>query len=472
VTLWYDLSTSLNSSGMSGTVRTELEVCRALQKRSKNVRLFRFGEAKVRELTALEYPWLFDFSKPICEQYLKSLQEKKVETEETRDDHFERLTSFAHMHGVNSLDRGRKSLLFALSVLPPALLEPIIETLGPHSQATFELMQRLVRALEPARRPSPSPTPPPAAPALKHPFAAGDAVFTVGIDWAGEFLPFLDEVRKTTAIFIHQVVHDLTPIVVPHFHVKRNCELYREFFHNVSKTVDCVWYISEQTKLDGSETQKKWRIPTVPSRQIRWGCELPGQSSRTAEERKTLLAHRGVTRPFFLFVSTVEVRKNHETVYRAYRQLVKEHGPSIPQLVFAGHGGWKRSEFLGWLHRDPVVKGHLCHFAPNEAELEALYRDCLFTVYPSHYEGWGLPIVESLAYGKPVIISDAESLREAAGDAAERVLAVSVQAWVEVLSRYLFDKDVLAKATQRQNAGFTPVSWTDTADQILAGVTS
>lgn len=468
MTLWFDLSTSLNSSGMSGTVRTELEVCRALQKRSKNVRLFRFGEGKVRELTASEFPWLFELSRPISDQYLKSLQEKKVETEESRDEHFERLTSFAYMHGVNSLDRGRKSLLFALSVLPPALLEPILETLGPHSHATFELMQRLARALEPAR--SPPPPPPLTAPALTHPFAAGDAVFTVGIDWAADFLPFLDQVRKKTAISIHQVVHDLTPIVVPHFHVERNCELYREFFFNVSKIVDCVWYISEQTKRDGVETQQQWRIPTVPSRQIRWGCELPTPSSRTAEERKKLLAHRGVTRPFFLFVSTVEARKNHETVYRAYRQLVKEHGPSIPQLVFAGHGGWKRSEFLGWLHRDPVLKGHLCHFAPNEAELEALYRDCLFTVYPSLYEGWGLPIVESLAYGKPVIISDAESLREAAGEEAERVPAVSVQAWAEVLSRYLFDKDSLAKATQRQQAAFKPVSWADTADQILAGV--
>ena len=470
MTLWFDLSTSLNSSGMSGTVRTELEVCRALQKRTRNVRLFRFGEGKARELTASEHPWLFDLSRPISDQYLKSLHEKKIETDESRDEHFERLTSFAYLHGVNSLDRGRKSLLFALSVLPPALLEPILETLGPHSHATFELMQRLARALEPAR--SATPPPPLVAPPLTHPFAAGDAVFTVGIDWAADFLPYLERVRKKTPITIHQVVHDLTPIVVPHFHVERNCELYREFFHNVSKIVDCVWYISEQTKLDGVSTQQRWQLPVTPSKQIRWGSETPPPASTSSDERKKLLAHRGVTRPFFLFVSTVEARKNHETVYRAYRQLLREKGPTIPQLVFAGHGGWKRSEFLGWLHRDPVVKGHLKHFTPNEAELDALYRECLFTVYPSLYEGWGLPIVESHAYGKPVLISDASSLREAAGDVVESVPTVSVQAWVDALSKYLFDADHLAAMTKSQQQAFKRVSWTDTADQILAGVTS
>lgn len=468
MTLWYDLSTSLNSSGMSGTVRTELEVCRALQKRSKKVRLFSYFEGKARELTAAEYPWLYDLSRPISDQYLKSLQEKKLETDESRDEHFERLTSFAYMHGVNSLDRGRKSFLFALSVLPPALLEPILETLGPHSHATYELMQRLVRALVPAPKP-PSPEDLLPKPPV-HPFSSGDAVFTVGIDWAADFLPFLDRVRKTTKISIHQVVHDLTPIVVPHFHVERNCELYREFFFNVSKLVDCIWYISEQTRLDGVTTQQRWQLPVTPSKQVRWGSEAPPPATTTSEERKKLLATRGVTRPFFLFVSTVEARKNHETVYRAYRQLLRQKGPSIPQLVFAGHGGWKRSEFLGWLHRDPVVKGHLKHFTPNEPELDALYRECLFTVYPSFYEGWGLPIVESHAFGKPVLISDAPSLREAAGEAAETVEAVSVKAWVDALSKYLFDANALEALTKRQQAAFKRVSWGDTADQILAGV--
>ena len=470
MTLWYDLSTSLGSTGMSGTVRTELEVCRALQRKTKDLKFFRFVDGKIKTIGEGQAPWLFDLAKPIGEQYLKSLaQPKAPETKEVRDEHLDRLTAFALKTAPNALDRGRNSVLFALGLLPPAAAEVIIETLGPHADATFQLMHRLNGRLHTRAKLQAAPTP-----KLKtepdHPFSAGDAVFTVGIDWALEFLPMLKRIREKTAITVHQVVHDLTPIVVPQFHVERNCAVYREFFFNVSTLVDCAWYISEQTRRDAEATQEAWRLPLVRSRQLTWGSEAPRPDPRTSEARKALLATKGVTRPFFLFVSTVEARKNHETVYRAFRQLVKERGPEIPQLVFVGHGGWKRSEFLGWLHRDAVVKGHLKHFAASDAELDALYRECLFTVYPSLYEGWGLPIVESHAYGKAVITSDAPSLEEAAGGSVDAVEALSVKAWHDMLERYLFDPGALAHATLRQQAAFKPVSWAETAEQILAGV--
>lgn len=472
MTLWYDLSTSLGSTGMSGTVRTELELCRALQKKTKQLSFFRFVDGKIKTVDEREAPWLFDLSKPIGEQYLKSLaQPRPHETKAVRDGHLERLTSFATKTAPNALDRGRNSVLFALGMLPPAAAEMIIEVLGPHANATFQLMHRINGKLHARSTLLTEPPRMAVVPADQgHPFSEGDAVLTVGIDWALEFLPMLKRIREKTPITVHQVVHDLTPIVVPQFHVERNCEVYREFFHNVATTVDCAWYISEQTRLDAEATQQEWRLPLVPSRQLTWGSEALKPDSRTSEDRKAVLAAKGVTRPFVLFVSTVEARKNHETVYRAYRQLLKERGTAIPQLVFVGHGGWKRSEFLGALHRDRVVQGHLKHFSANEAELDALYRECLFTVYPSLYEGWGLPIVESHAYGKAVITSDSTSLQEAAGEGVDAVEALSVQAWGEVLERYFFEPGYLARATERQLKHFAPVSWDQTAEQILAGV--
>lgn len=473
MTLWFDLSTSLGSSGMTGTVRTELELCRALQKKTKHLRFFRFVEGKIREVEEREAPWLFDLSRPIGAQYLKSRHQPRApESKVARDAHLERIKAFATKAAPNALDRGRNSLLFALGMLPPAVAEAVIDVLGPHARATFHLMHRIngkLRARSKSQDSAPSET---QAGALnsEHPFSDGDTVFTVGIDWALEFLPMLKRIREQTRIRVHQVVHDLTPIVVPQFHVERNCEVYREFFFNVATLVDCVWYISEQTRLDAEATQKRWQLPLVRSRQLTWGCDEPAHDTGTVEARRSLLAAKGITRPFVVFVSTVEVRKNHETIYRAYRQLLKDHGPMIPQLVFVGHGGWKRSEFLGALHRDPVVQGHLRHFSANEAELDALYRDCLFTVYPSLYEGWGLPIVESRTYGKPVIVSDSPSLKEAAGEGVDAVEALSVQAWRDILERYFFDPGYLEQVTQRQMQKFTLVSWAQTAEQVLAGI--
>ncbi|MFO0597379.1 MAG: glycosyltransferase family 1 protein [Myxococcaceae bacterium] len=470
MTLWYDLSTSLGSTGMSGTVRTELEVCRALQKKTKDLKFFRFTDGKIKTIGPVEAPWLYDLSKPIGDAYLKVVSERpRAAPPPPRDEHLDQLTRFARHVAPHPLDRTRNSVLFALSVLPPPVVEAVLDTLGPHANATLQLAHRLNAAMQPRHQPPP---PPPPSTTPPHPFSKGDAIFTVGIDWGLDFLPLLKRIREKTPITVHQVVHDLTPIVVPQFHVERNCELYREFIFNVGNVVDTAWYISEQTRLDAEQVFKSWRLPIVPSKQVRWGSVPPPPDTRTEKERKALLAHRGITRPFMLFVSTVEARKNHETVYRAYRQLLKERGPTIPQLVFVGHGGWKRSEFLGWLHRDPVVKGHLKHFSANDAELDALYRECLFTVYPSLYEGWGLPIVESQAYGKPVLISDAPSLREAAGPKAEAVEALSVSAWAAALGRYLFEPGVLERVTKAQREAFEPVAWSHTADQILAGVKS
>lgn len=469
MTLWFDLSTSLGSTGMSGTVRTELEVCRALQLKTKALRFFRYARGKLTVVQASELPWLSDTRKPIGEEYLKWLQRPAaIETKESRDEHISRLTDFATKSAPHPLDRGRNSVLYALAMLPPPVAETLLDALAPHSNATFQQLHRISSLLaQPVHRPE---LPEAELVDETHPFSKGDAVFSVGIDWELTYLPLLERVRRKTAITIHHVVHDLTPIVVPQFHVERNCEVYREFFFNVSSIVDCAWYISDTTRLDAEAVQRSWRQPVVKSKQLTWGCELPKPDGKTSEQRKALLASKGVTRPFFLFVSTIEARKNHETVYRAYRQLLKERGPEIPQLVFVGHGGWKRSEFLGWLHRDPVTKGHLMHLKANDAELDALYRECLFTVYPSLYEGWGLPIVESHAYGKPVITSDAPSLKEAAGDGVDAVEALSVQAWHQTLEKYLFDPEHLARVTERQQQAFTPVSWADTADEILAGV--
>lgn len=469
MTLWYDLSTSLGATGMSGTVRTELEVCRALQLKTRSLRFFRFQKGKIVVVDPHEYSWLSDATAPIGERFLEWLQRPRSdETREERDEHVTRLTDFATTSAPHPLDRGRNSLLYALAMLPPPVAETLLDALAPHSNATFQQLHRISALL--SQRVQKAPLPEAETIDAPHPFAPGDAVFSVGIDWELTYLPLLRRIRKKTPIFIHQVVHDLTPIVVPQFHVERNCEVYREFFFNVSSIVDCAWYISHATRLDAEAVQRGWRMPVVKSRQLTWGSEAPKPDGRTSAERKALLQTKGIDRPFFLFVSTLEARKNHETVYRAYRQLLKERGPQIPQLVFVGHGGWKRSEFLGWLHRDPVIKGHLIHTRANDAELDALYRECLFTVYPSLYEGWGLPIVESHAYGKAVITSDAASLKEAAGDGVDAVEAMSVQAWRDVLEKYLFDAGHLDAVTQRQQQAFKLVSWADTADQILEGV--
>jgi glycosyltransferase involved in cell wall biosynthesis len=99
-----------------------------------------------------------------------------------------------------------------------------------------------------------------------------------------------------------------------------------------------------------------------------------------------------------------------------------------------------------------------------------LFRNCRFTVYPSTYEGWGMPVTESLAYGKVCITSNTSSLPEAGGEFADQVSPYNTQELLTAMLRYMDDK-VLA-AREKQIAAFRPASWDGMSEQIDAFVRS
>ncbi|PZR14308.1 MAG: hypothetical protein DI532_09805 [Azospirillum brasilense] len=111
---------------------------------------------------------------------------------------------------------------------------------------------------------------------------------------------------------------------------------------------------------------------------------------------------------YVLFVSTLEARKNHALLFRVWRRLLGEMPrEQVPTLVFAGRVGWLVADLMQQLENAEWLGGKIRLIRdPSDEELLALYRGCRFTLYPSFYEGWGLPVSESLALGRPCIASD------------------------------------------------------------------
>jgi glycosyltransferase involved in cell wall biosynthesis len=107
---------------------------------------------------------------------------------------------------------------------------------------------------------------------------------------------------------------------------------------------------------------------------------------------------------------------------------------------------------------------------PTDAELAALYRGCLFTLFPSLYEGWGLPVTESFAFGKPCIISNRTSLLEAGGALARIFDPDNLHDAYRVIRQTIEDRDGLARWEAQVLREFRPVPWSATADAILAGL--
>jgi glycosyltransferase involved in cell wall biosynthesis len=124
---------------------------------------------------------------------------------------------------------------------------------------------------------------------------------------------------------------------------------------------------------------------------------------------------------FVLTVGTIEERKDHLTVLKAWRELLQNYpAKDLPDLLCAGRLGWGSTSFIRELLEDTELakKIHIPEGPVSDTDLYRLYRDCEFTIFASRAEGWGLPITESLAFGKPVVAAAGSSLPEAGGNTA------------------------------------------------------
>jgi glycosyltransferase involved in cell wall biosynthesis len=153
------------------------------------------------------------------------------------------------------------------------------------------------------------------------------------------------------------------------------------------------------------------RIVAVP--EAARSCFYPALKEETLSTRMRL----GITDEFLLFVGTVEPRKNLGTLLRAFEAIQPQLERRV-QLVIAGRKGWLVDDLMAAIKKSPVAERIVMTGYLEDADLRALYSSCAAFIYPSVYEGFGLPPLEAMACGAPVIAADIPSLREVTGEAA------------------------------------------------------
>jgi glycosyltransferase involved in cell wall biosynthesis len=177
-------------------------------------------------------------------------------------------------------------------------------------------------------------------------------------------------------------------------------------------------------------------------------------------ERERLAAEYGIgSRPYVLSVGTVQPRKNYARLIRAFSRL-----PGEIELLIGGGRGWLYEEVLAEAERHQRVR--MLGFVAD-ADLPALYRGAALFAFPSLYEGFGLPVLEAMACGVPVVSSNVSSLPEVAGQAALLVDPHDEAAWVEAMRRGLTDevlREEMVTQGLEQAARFT---WERAARQLL-----
>jgi glycosyltransferase involved in cell wall biosynthesis len=221
------------------------------------------------------------------------------------------------------------------------------------------------------------------------------------------------------------------PIRFPQWVHPRTRRMHGAKYRHAARTCDLVFTNSRFTADDVVETLG------VPRERVR--VAYPGVDEQfTVEGPRTELG-----RPYVLSVATLEPRKNLQTLVEAFRLL---HGDL--QLAVAGGAGWGKQPALA----APAVRP--LGFTPHE-ELPRLYRGAAVFVYPSRFEGFGMPVVEAMACGTPCVVSSHPSLDEACGDAAIRVDPEQPEAIGDGIERALAQRDELVSRGVEHARRFT-----------------
>lgn len=294
----------------------------------------------------------------------------------------------------------------------------------------------------------------------------GDVLLNIGAAWTHHgFGETVGELRRRHGMRFALLVHDLLPITHPQFVAPRHIPGFVRWLGEMADVLDLALTPSRAS----AEALRDWLDeggrPLPPICPVPFGAGFPSSTGSLP-----VAAEAG--RRHVLYVSTIEVRKNHMLLLRVWERLIAAHGAdAVPPLVFAGKYGWEIDELKAELARTGFLGGKITAVQNlTDGQLAELYRQSHFTVFPSFCEGWGLPVAESLLYGRYCIASDATSIPEVGGRFLDYHDPADLDAAHRLIERALFEPGYLAERERLIAAEYRPPSWAGTADAIVAAL--
>lgn len=259
-------------------------------------------------------------------------------------------------------------------------------------------------------------------------------------------------------------IMDLSYIHFPEMFTKKDLFQLIHWTAYSAKQAEVIFTISQSSKRD---ILKYYQVPeervivTYPG--IKQESVIMKQESGIEEIKNKY----GISDKYVLFVGTIQPRKNIERLIKAFDRVLKEDRHTNLQLIIVGKRGWlyesilKRPKELGI--EEKVI---FLNFVPDE-ELDILYRNALCFCLPSLYEGFGLPVLEAMKRGCPVITSKVSSLPEAGGEAALYFNPESVEDIAEKITELINNESLREKFIQKGFEQVKKFSWKKTAQETL-----
>jgi glycosyltransferase involved in cell wall biosynthesis len=261
-------------------------------------------------------------------------------------------------------------------------------------------------------------------------------------------------------------VYDLTPMLFPDWHTNQNRAVFRQKMRRVCKHAHAIIAISEHTKRD---LVKTLAIPEERIHVVYGAADARYRPIHDRDEIGRVTRKYGVPKSsYILYVGTLEPRKNLVRLVEAYAMTLERHGDKTPLLVLAGAKGWLYEEIFRTVERLGLQRRVVFTGFVDDEDLPALFNGALFFVYPSLYEGFGIPVLEAMACGVPVITSNTSSLPEVVGEAGVLVDPTDASALAVALMALLSDPERRARLHAVSLARAAMFSWERAARQTLA----
>jgi glycosyltransferase involved in cell wall biosynthesis len=289
--------------------------------------------------------------------------------------------------------------------------------------------------------------------------------------WIENYFLKIRELRKKYGIRYVPMIHDVIPLMRPEHCAQRLIEEFSQWFSTLVLEVDGAVTNSQWSAMDirhhASRLLPDFNLPVHP-------VALNGDMRHYLSERDVapIDSLRHILPPaasFVLCVSTLESRKNHLLLFKAWEALLDKHDmASVPFLICLGKSGWLFEEGAEFLRSRPALNSRILLISSvSDSALETLYRDSLFTVFNSFYEGWGLPVTESLSYGTLPLVSCNTSLSEAGGRAAIYFRADDVNDLVAKLELLIFNDEKRLALRDHARANANLREWRAVAEDFI-----
>lgn len=297
----------------------------------------------------------------------------------------------------------------------------------------------------------------------------GDLLVNAGSAWSHSNVAAVAAQKLRTGFRYVIFCYDIIPLLFPNYYLPHDVEQFRTHYHVAFPAADVVVFSARKIEADAHAYCAGHGLAIAESRIIPLGADAVA----LAREARAPLPSGIEAGRYALYVSTIEPRKGHRLLYEVWLRLLAD---GVPQecrfkLVFVGRLGWLIGDLIEKLERDPRLQGTIVVLpGVDDRQLAGLYAGAAFCLYPSAYEGYGLPIIEAFFHGKAVLASTGGAIPEVVGEFSPCLDPRDTDLWYSTLKRWIVDPNARAPYEEAIRCSFRHPTWDEAAARFFREV--